>query len=67
MEKQDIINRLTSIYYLLEKEELSFKGSFDGICAANQKFGVRMAIQELGLWSDVIEKLEQERLTQENK
>lgn len=66
MEKQEIIGRLVKMYLLLERDELAFKGSFDGICAANQKFGVRMAASALSLWDEVCEKIEQKRLT-ENK
>ena len=65
MEKQDIINRLTNMYYLLERDEKFFEEDDKAVRALrNQKFGVRMAAQSLQVWDDVIEKIEQQRLTQ---
>lgn len=65
MEKQDMIGRLVNMYYLLERDEKFFEEDDKAVKSLrDQKFGVRMAAIALGVWDDVIEKIEQERLTQ---
>lgn len=65
MEKQGIIGRLVNMYYLLERDEKFFEEDDKALVALrNQKFGVRMASIALGVWDDVIEIVERERLTQ---
>ena len=64
MEKQDMVGRLVNMYYFLEKDEKLFKEDDKALVALrNQKFGVRLAATVLGVWDDVIEIVEKERLT----
>jgi hypothetical protein len=65
MEKQQIIERLVNMYFLIQKDEKHFKDDEISLVALrNQRFGVRMSAGALGLWDEVCEKIEQERLTQ---
>ena len=67
----DMINRLVNMYRLLERDEKLFKDEEHPklkealVALRNQKFGVRMAAQSLGVWDEVIEIVEQERLTED--